>query len=116
MDMLVNLMTLPEEPALPAGLHIRRAMAPDKLTIVDWVKEHSGPSAAGECDVCFAHTPISCYVATRGGDLVHRGDDRARRPVHRAADRGRARGRHRARRRRIYVLPRQQRDADGEPT
>ena len=70
MDMLVNLMTLPEEPALPAELHIRRAMAPDKLTIVDWVKEHSGPSAAGECDVCFAHTPISCYVATRGGDIL----------------------------------------------
>ena len=42
MDMLVNLLTLPEEPKLPAGIRIRRAMAPDKLHIVDWVKEHSG--------------------------------------------------------------------------
>lgn len=45
-------------------------MAPDKLRVVDWVKEHSGPSAAGECDVCFAHTPVSCYLATRGAEIL----------------------------------------------
>ena len=53
MDMLVHLLDLPaEEPGLTAlaqaGIRIRRAMAPDKLRVVDWVKEHSGPSAAGE--------------------------------------------------------------------
>ena len=51
MDMLVHLLDLPaEEPGLTAlaqaGIRIRRAMAPDKLRVVDWVKEHSGPSAA----------------------------------------------------------------------
>ena len=70
MDMLVNLLTLPEEPKLPAGIRIRRAMAPDKLHIVDWVKEHSGSFAAGECDVCFSHTPISCYVVTCGAEIL----------------------------------------------
>lgn len=75
MDMLVHLLDLPaEEPGLTAlaqaGIRIRRAMAPDKLRVVDWVKEHSGPSAAGECDVCFAHTPVSCYLATRGAEIL----------------------------------------------
>ena len=75
MDMLVHLLDLPaEEPGLTAlaqaGVRIRRAMAPDKLRVVDWVKEHSGPSAAGECDVCFAHTPVSCYLATRGAEIL----------------------------------------------
>ena len=51
MDMLVHLLDLPaEEPGLTAlaqaGIRIRRAMAPDPLRVVDWVKEHSGPSAA----------------------------------------------------------------------
>ena len=45
MDMLVHLLDLPaEEPGLTAlaqaGIRIRRAMAPDKLRVVDWVKEH----------------------------------------------------------------------------
>lgn len=75
MDMLVHLLDLPaEEPGLTAlaqaGIRIRRAMAPDKLRVVDWVKEHSGPSAAGECDVCFAHTPVSCYLATRSAEIL----------------------------------------------
>ena len=75
MDMLVHLLDLPaEEPGLTAlaqaGIRIRRTMAPDKLRVVDWVKEHSGPSAAGECDVCFAHTPVSCYLATRGAEIL----------------------------------------------
>ena len=45
-------------------------MAPDKLRVLEWVKEHSGRSAAGECDVCFAHTPISCFLATRGKQIL----------------------------------------------
>lgn len=74
-DMLVNLMTLPPvEPVIEQldaqGIHIRRPIAPDKLRIVDWVKEHSGPSAAGEMDVCFGHYPPSCFIATQHGDMV----------------------------------------------
>lgn len=74
-DMLVNLMHLPPvEPVIEKlkaeGIHIRRPIAPDKLRIVDWVKEHSGLSAAGEMDVCFAHFPASCFIATQHAKIV----------------------------------------------
>lgn len=70
MDMLVDLLKLPPEQALPAGIRIRRAMAPDKQRVLAWVQEHSGSGAVGECDVCFAHTPISCYLVTRGAEIL----------------------------------------------
>lgn len=73
-DMLVKLYELPEDAALAAprdeSVQIRRALAPDKLRVLEWVQEHSGRSAAGECDVCFAHTPISCFIATRGKQIL----------------------------------------------
>ena len=73
-DMLVKLYELPEDAALAVprdeSVQIRRAMAPDKQLVVEWVKEHSDVSAAGECDVCFAHTPISCFIATRGTQIL----------------------------------------------
>ena len=34
------------------------------------VRTHSGDCAAGECAVSFAHTPIGCWVATRGSEIV----------------------------------------------
>lgn len=74
-DMLVKLYELPDESALleelsSQGLAIRRAMAPDKFRVVPWVQEHSSLSAAGEADVCFARSPISCFIATRGADII----------------------------------------------
>lgn len=74
-DMLVNLLELPDErqcieQVRARGIEIRRAMAPDKFRVVDWVRQHSSPNAAGECDVCFSHTPISCFIATRGNQIV----------------------------------------------
>ncbi|MEG2208145.1 MAG: GNAT family N-acetyltransferase, partial [Clostridia bacterium] len=74
-DMLVHLLNLPKvEPVMETleecNLQIRRALAPDKLRIVPWVQEHSGVSAAGECDVCFSHTPVSCFVATQGARII----------------------------------------------
>ena len=73
-DMLVKLYELPEDAALAVprdeSVQIRRAMTPDKLRVVEWVKKHSGVSAAGECDACFAHTPVSCFIATRGKQIL----------------------------------------------
>lgn len=74
-DMLVRLLDLPDETQLlkdleQQNIHIRRALAPDKFRIVPWVQEHSSLSAAGECDVCFSRMPISCFIATRGGDIL----------------------------------------------
>ncbi len=74
-DMLVRLYDLPDEAELlkrleAEGVRIRRAMAPDKFRIVPWVQEHSSLSGAGECDVCFANSPISLFVATKGKTLI----------------------------------------------
>ena len=74
-DMLVNLMHLPpKEPVVARlkekGIQIRRPIPPDKLRIVDWVLAHRSPNAASECDVCFAHTPVSCFIATRGHEIL----------------------------------------------
>jgi len=74
-DMLVHLLNLPDEQPLihsleQGNIQIRRALAPDKLRIVPWVQQHSGINAAGECDVCFSHTPVSCFIATRGAKII----------------------------------------------
>ena len=73
-DMLVRLYDLPPDAgmAMPEaeGVQIRRAMAPDKFRVVEWVREHTGPSAAGECDVCFSRPAVSCFIATRGREIV----------------------------------------------
>lgn len=74
-DMLVKLYELPEfEDVLSQvyghGIEIRRAMAPDKNRILSWIGEHSTQGAVGEADVCFSHTPISLFLATRGKEIV----------------------------------------------
>lgn len=74
-DMLVDLLKLPREDALLEALEgrniqIRRALAPDKFRVVPWVQTHSSLSAAGECDVCFCRTPVSCFIATEGAKIV----------------------------------------------
>ncbi|MDY0288113.1 MAG: GNAT family N-acetyltransferase [Sphaerochaeta sp.] len=74
-DMLVKLYELPEMSDILSrlyghGIEIRRAMAPDKTHILSWIREHSSEGAAGEADVCFSHTPISLFLATRGKAIV----------------------------------------------
>jgi len=74
-DMLVKLYELPEmndvlSQVYGHGIEIRRAMAPDKKRILAWIGEHSTQGAVGEADVCFSHTPISLFLATRGNEIV----------------------------------------------
>lgn len=74
-DMLVHLLKLPPYGELTErleaqGIHVFRALAPDKLRVLEWVERHSGRSAAGECDVCFAHTPVSCFLAAREKEIL----------------------------------------------
>ncbi len=74
-DMLVKLYELPEMEEILShvyghGIEIRRAMAPDKVRILAWIGEHSTQGAVGEADVCFAHSPISLFLATRGNQIV----------------------------------------------
>lgn len=74
-DMLVKLYELPElhgslEEMGNHGIQIRRAMAPDKKRILAWIGENSTQGAVGEADVCFSHTPISLFLATRDREIV----------------------------------------------
>jgi GNAT superfamily N-acetyltransferase len=74
-DLLVKLYDLPDaadpvEALNRKGIKIRRAMAYEKHLAVNWVRQTFGRRWASECDVSFANRPISCYVATHGGEIV----------------------------------------------
>lgn len=74
-DMLVNLLNLPPQEGILArlgqeGIRIHRALAPDKHRVVEWVAEQSTRAAANECDVAFSRAPVSCYLASRGADIL----------------------------------------------
>lgn len=74
-DMLVRLYDLPTSAPLLAeleeqGISIQRAMAPDKVRILSWIGENSSPAAQGEADVCFAHHPISLFLAVQNKQIL----------------------------------------------
>lgn len=74
-DMLVKLYELPPlEPALATatahGIDVRRAIAPEKNLVVQWIHKHFGGGWAAECDVAFAHEPVGCFIAVRDGALI----------------------------------------------
>lgn len=74
-DMLVKLYRLPEVAPLiaqqrAAGVDIRRAVAPEKHVVVEWVRAQWYPAWASECDVAFANQPVSCFVAVEQERLI----------------------------------------------
>lgn len=74
-DMLVSLLDLPNERELYhslqlKGIRIQRAMTPDKLRIIEWVKNHFGDGFAGECDAAFCHHPVSCFIAVQNHQIL----------------------------------------------
>ncbi len=74
-DYLVKLYALPPlEPALKRievnGFELRRALAPEKSIVVDWVRTVFAPNWGDECDVSFSGRPVSCFLVTRDGTLV----------------------------------------------
>jgi hypothetical protein len=74
-DMLVRLYDIPEVTPLlnrlgDEGVVIRTARACEKHLVVEWVKNRFGDGWAGECEVGFAHQPISCFIAIQGGKIL----------------------------------------------
>ena len=68
MDLLVKLYELPDVSAALSkmrrrGLIIRRALAPEKRVVVDWVSKTFSVGWASECDVAFSRSPITCFIA-----------------------------------------------------
>lgn len=74
-DMLVKLYTLPDlAPELARqtalGITLRRALAPEKHVIVEWVRATFSAAWASETDVALNGRPPTCFVATRGDRLI----------------------------------------------
>ncbi|CAG0971817.1 hypothetical protein BURK1_01265 [Burkholderiales bacterium] len=73
-DMLVKLWELPPlAPVLDAtaaqGVVVRRALAPEKPVVLDWMRMHF-PAWTAEVDAAFARLPVACFVAVRDGELL----------------------------------------------
>jgi GNAT superfamily N-acetyltransferase len=74
-DMLVKLYTLPPLETVIAqqqaqGIEIRRAIAPEKHIVADWVARHFHPRWASETEIAFANKPNSCYLALEDQRLL----------------------------------------------
>jgi GNAT superfamily N-acetyltransferase len=68
-DMLVKLYSLPDITSIlkvqqeKAGVTVRRAIAPEKFIITNWVHHEFGQGWADECEAAFCRQPVSCFAA-----------------------------------------------------
>ncbi len=75
-DMLVRLIGLPDvcetENLLFSKEKIvfRRAIAPEKHLVTDWVMDQFGGYWKSEVEVAFSRQPVSCWLAQRGNDIL----------------------------------------------
>ncbi len=73
-DMLVRLYAIPNlDEAVGAcsgrGVTIRRALSPERLATLDWVRVHFASSAA-EVETAFAQVPVTCFIAVRNNAIL----------------------------------------------
>ena len=73
-DMLVRLYDLPSlEDALEAasgqGVTIRPALTIEKPQVVEWMQSHF-PVWVAEAEAAFCRSPVSCFLAVRGRELL----------------------------------------------
>ena len=75
-DMLVRLIGLPDASLEEARLLkkekvvFRRAIAPEKHLISNWVLKHFGEYRQSEVEVAFSRQPVACWLAQRGNDIL----------------------------------------------
>jgi hypothetical protein len=70
-DLLVRLYDLPEGAGrMPRAVTIRRALAPERRLVADWVGRTFFPNWASECEVAFSTLPIMTWIATRDDRLI----------------------------------------------
>ena len=74
-DMLVKLYDLPPLESTGqyeerTGITIRRALAPEKHVVTQWINEHFSAAWVSECEVGFSRSPITCILAVEGGKLL----------------------------------------------
>lgn len=69
-DMLVKLYGLPDLSAQMKkierlGIQVRRPNPWEKTALLDWVREHFGPTWTAECETAFTANPPSCFIAVQ---------------------------------------------------
>lgn len=75
-DMLVRLTELPNSSEIEKKLsekeriHFRKAIAPEKHLVCEWVMENFGAYWKSEVEVSFSRQPVSCWIAQRGNDIL----------------------------------------------
>lgn len=74
-DMLVSLLNLPNVDDLckkleKKGIKISRAMTPNMYHVTEFVEKVTGLRAKGEATVCFSRNPVSCFIATKGDEII----------------------------------------------
>jgi len=75
-DMLVRLIELPDSSENEAQLLkkeriiFRRAIAPEKHLLAEWVLEHFGGYWKSEVEVAFSRQPVSVWLAQRGNQIL----------------------------------------------
>jgi GNAT superfamily N-acetyltransferase len=74
-DMLVKLYDLQVDESVEqyearTGITVRRAIAPEKHVVSEWVGQHFGAGWVSECEVAFARSPITCLVAVENSKLL----------------------------------------------
>lgn len=74
-DMLVKLYDLKGNETVEqyegrTGVTVRRAIAPEKHVVAQWVGKHFGAGWVSECEVAFSRSPITCLIAVEDGKLL----------------------------------------------
>lgn len=75
LDLLVKLYELSDlDPVLARqrelGVDIRRAIAPEKHVVVNWIRDNTNKRYASECEVAFSRHPVACFIATENGKML----------------------------------------------
>lgn len=74
-DMLVELYHLRQDEALLSrlqkqGVQIKRALAPDRQKVVDFILANFSQGWADECAAAFSNQPVSCYIAVKNHSVI----------------------------------------------
>lgn len=74
-DMLVKLYQLPPlapliESQAEKGIIVRRAIAPEKHLVIEWVHTHFNPHWVSECEAAYSNQPPSLFIATQQGRMI----------------------------------------------
>ena len=60
----------PVNGSLSEDTSVRRAFAAEKRLVAQWVAQNFGERWASECEIAFARSPVACFIATNGFDVL----------------------------------------------